>query len=97
MARVVRDHQVYKAVWTPEIDEILQWGNLEDSYAVNITVCTKDNTIIGNVPYEKSCVTWYFIEHDGGESWRQSITSSSSFLILNNLPDEVLHTINSKL
>ena len=86
MARVIHGCHVYKAVSTPEIDEILQWGNPKDSYAVNIT---KDNTIVGNVPCEESRVMWYFIEHDGGESWRRSITS---FLTLSHLPDEVLNT-----
>ena len=53
MARVIHGHDIYKAVRTPEIDEILQWGSLEDSYAINVT---KDNTIVENVPCEKSRV-----------------------------------------
>ena len=53
IARVIYDCHVYKAVWTPEINEILQWGNLDNSDAVTVT---KDNAIIGNVLCEKSCV-----------------------------------------
>ena len=34
-----------KAVSTPEIDELLQWDNPEDSYAVSVM---KDNTIVGS-------------------------------------------------
>ena len=49
----------------PEIGKILQCkqekGNLEDLNAVNIM---KGDTIVEHIPHEKSCVVWYFIEHD---------------------------------
>ena len=42
---------MYKAIWMPEIGEVLQckWerGNPEDSYTVSIM---KDDTIVGHVP-----------------------------------------------
>ena len=63
---IIRGHHVYKAIWMPEIGEILECkqerGNPEDLYAISIT---KDDTIIGHVPREKLRVVWYFLEHDG--------------------------------
>ena len=55
-ASIIRGQHIYKAIWTPEIGKILQCKqertNLEDSYAVIM----KDDTIVGHVPREKSCV-----------------------------------------
>ena len=63
---VIRGHHVYKAIWMPKIGEILKCkqerGNPEDLYAVSVL---KDDTIVGQVPREKSRVVWYFLEHDG--------------------------------
>ena len=63
---VVRDHHVYKAIWMPEIGEILECkqerDNPEDLYAVSVI---KEDTIVGHVPRENSRVVWYFLEHDG--------------------------------
>ena len=63
---VIRGHHVYKAIWMPEIGEILKCkqerGNPEDLYGVSVL---KDDTIVGHVPHEKSRVVWYFLEYDG--------------------------------
>ena len=52
---VVRGHHIYKAVWTPVIDETLQVAqegtNEHDEYAVAIT---KAGYIVGHVPREIS-------------------------------------------
>ena len=58
---VVRGHHVYKAIWTPEIGEILECkqerDNPKDLCAVSVI---EDDTIVGHVPRKKSCVVWYF-------------------------------------
>ena len=54
---MIHGHHIYKAIWMPEIGEILQCeqerGNPENSYAVSMT---KDDTIVGHVPHEESHV-----------------------------------------
>ena len=53
--RVIRGHHVYKAIWMPEIGEILECkqerGNPKDLYAISVI---KNDTIVGHVPREKS-------------------------------------------
>ena len=44
---VICGHHAYKAIWIPDIGEIL------DFYAISMV---KDDTIVGHVPHEKSCV-----------------------------------------
>jgi len=50
----------------PEIGETLhceqEWSNHEDPCTVRMM---EDDTIVGHVPHEKSCIVWYFIKHDG--------------------------------
>ena len=63
---VICGHHVYKMIWTPANGETLcceqETGNTEDSYAVSVI---KGDTIVGHVPFEKSCIVWYFITHNG--------------------------------
>ena len=62
----IRGNHVYKAIWTPEIGEILKCkqerGNSKDLYAFSVI---KDDTIVGHISCEKSFVVQYFLEHNG--------------------------------
>ena len=62
----MRGFHVYKTIWSPVLNEILQTqqehGNPEDCYAVSIL---KGGVIVGHVPRELSSICWYFIERDG--------------------------------
>ena len=61
---VVRGHHIYKTVWTPVIDEMLQVAqedtNEHDEYPVAIT---KAGYIIGHVPRELSRICTFFLMH----------------------------------
>jgi len=60
---VIRGHHIYKAIWTPVINEILSLSQEhEDPFAVSVI---KDGDIVGHVPREVSRIVWHFIEHDG--------------------------------
>ena len=72
---VVRGFHVYKAIWVPVLDEVLQakqeFDNEEDQYAVAVVKTTPsttgrpDEVTVGHVPRSISRMCWYFIQHDG--------------------------------
>ena len=64
---VVRGHHVYKSIWTPFLEEVLQAeteeGNEEDRYAVAIL---KDSgVVVGHVPRSFSRTFYFFLRHRG--------------------------------
>uniref|UniRef100_A0A1X7SY28 HIRAN domain-containing protein n=1 Tax=Amphimedon queenslandica TaxID=400682 RepID=A0A1X7SY28_AMPQE len=66
IASVVRGHHVFKSIWTPYIDEVLQL-EVEDNnpHDQNAVVIKKDDTIVGRVPKEFSKVINNFISSGG--------------------------------
>ena len=62
----IRGFHVYKDIWDPKLNEILQTkrelNNYVDKHAV--AVCRGDETV-GHVPREISKVSWHFILHGG--------------------------------
>ena len=63
---VVREHHVYKCIWTPSVGEelpvVTEVGNLHDKHAVCIK---KDGKIVSHVPRGISRTAWYFLNHNG--------------------------------
>ena len=63
---MIRGHHIYKDIWIPFIGEILrveqEANNTTDRFAVAVV---RDETVVGHVPREVSCLVWHFIEHDG--------------------------------
>ena len=64
---MIRNHHVFKNVWTPRVGEILRFGkeacNTHDRRVV--AVLKADGTIVGHVPRKFSRVFWYFLSHGG--------------------------------
>ena len=68
---VVRGFHVYKAVWVPVLNEVLQAkqeiDNEEDQYGVAVikTTPSTDEVTVRHVPRNISRMCWYFIQHNG--------------------------------
>ena len=66
LCSVIREHHVYKSVWSPSIGEIfptvIEAGNAHDAYAVAII---KDTTMVGHAPREVSRMFYFFLQHGG--------------------------------
>lgn len=63
---VVTGHHVYKSIWTPGMNEVLQvqreTTNEHDQYAVAVL---KSGTIVGHVPRSISRICWFFLGRGG--------------------------------
>ena len=66
LASEVRGHLVYKHVWTPEVEQLLQVqaeaANTEDPHTVATIL---NGEIVGHVPREISRLSFYFLQHGG--------------------------------
>ena len=62
----IREHHVYKDVWTPVVDKELncrrEEGNISDQYAV---ATVKSGNIVGHMPYRISAACNLFIQKQG--------------------------------
>ena len=63
---VVRGHHIYKAIWSPELEERLDvskdHGNPYDRFAVSVI---REGQIVGHTPREISRILWSFISKGG--------------------------------
>ena len=62
----IRGHHIYKAIWTPILDQILdtylEEDNAKDAHAVAVTF---EGQIVGHMPEEISTIAWFFLKHEG--------------------------------
>ena len=75
---MIRGH---KDVWIPFVGKILrveqEVHNTADHFAVAVV---KDETVVGHVLCEVSCLVWHFIEHDGTGTCEVNMYSNASQL-----------------
>ena len=63
---VVRDHHVYKRVWSPVVGEILQLSCEEDNDHDRFSVSVmKAEFVVGHAPRRLSRTVWHFLRHCG--------------------------------
>ena len=69
MRTAVRGYHVYQDIWTPTVSDQFDCRqepeNEEDRYAVAVYEDSESTDVLGHLPREISCVSYFFLEHDG--------------------------------
>ena len=63
---VIRDHHIYRSIWTPIIGEKLVFEAQDDNEHDKLAVAVmKDGCIVGHVPRSISQVLWFYLKRGG--------------------------------